>query len=146
MKMKKKLAALALAGALTITSASSAFALSGWADTKATAQPLTLGSSTFQVLSSGADEDWYSYTNTTGSSINLVLELYSPSGLNYDYDYTMSFIPGYVFPVGDLGPGAVDAAAIGSLPAGETVWFRVHGHTPSDYNPAVAYTAWLHTY
>lgn len=145
MNLKKKLSSLALAGMLTLASASSSFALSGWADTEATAQPLTLGSSTFQVLSNGTDEDWYTFTNTTSSSLNIVLELYSPSGLNYDYDYRMSLVPGYVFPVGDMGPGGVDAAAIG-LPSGHTVWFRVKGHTPSDYNPAVAYTAWFHTY
>ena len=143
MKLKKKLATLLLTGALTLSVASSAFALSGWADTQATAITLQPGVSVFQPISDSTDVDWYSWTNNTGSMKSLVLELFSPSGLNYDYDYIMPKHPTIFFQAGDQGPGQVDAAGISGIDPGETIYFRVRGHTPSDFNSRVAYTAHL---
>ncbi|MBP1907528.1 hypothetical protein J2Z32_004203 [Paenibacillus turicensis] len=143
MKIKKILTIL-LTSMLLLTSSTSVFASEttpeaistitptavGFGDSKAQAIPLLNGDRFTSYLASSTDEDWYKWTNNTGS-LKYVGAFYQPQtfdgayrlGMEIDYTPTRSLLRVYASDFGNpSNPGIIINPLI---PPGATVYFII---------------------
>ncbi|OPA74680.1 hypothetical protein BVG16_23260 [Paenibacillus selenitireducens] len=140
MKMKKLLVTVATVALLTM-GGTSAFALSGWGDTQATAEYFPLGYGLGSTIENPFDSEWTYYYNDTGKTIGIRATLGSPSTLNYDFFYLTYDASGEqtsLILARDTGVGGTDTAEIVLRP-GEKVYFNVIGHDATQYSPSAIY-------
>ncbi|WP_028546144.1 hypothetical protein [Paenibacillus taiwanensis] len=150
MKLKKILLTFVAATSVFAFS-QSAFAKAGLADKFTEAIPLSLSSTFNMYLDTDiGDGDWYSYTNTSGQTQNIVYGAYpvSPSsGLNVDITILVQLFDGTIIPVGtqgDTGPGNVQTSVASIVPGTKVLW-RVFGHNPyTDGGSDKPYTAFVY--
>lgn len=133
--MKKLLSSILLCASLLIPS--SAFAASGYADTKATAVELNQSSEAGSYLDY-QDTDWYKYTNISGRRIEISFIL-QPKVSFINYDIRAHYPNGDIITAPDQGPGLKDVVYDVVLQPGETVYLQIFGHTIRDFGNDAQY-------
>jgi hypothetical protein len=90
-------------------------------------------------LDVSGDVDFFYWTNNTGSTKTLNGYVISPSRKNYDLQVNISTSNGLItINPTDNGAGKWDGFGVTVLP-GEKVYFRIKGHTSSDYDTTQTY-------
>ncbi|UHA73082.1 hypothetical protein [Paenibacillus sp. 481] len=87
MKFKKLLAILMLAASMTVMDPS-AFAAKGIADTRQNAMDIPFGQQMSLVIEGAGDQDWYKWTNNTGT-MKYSYNFLTPMGLDCRYRFGM---------------------------------------------------------
>ncbi|MWC31038.1 hypothetical protein [Paenibacillus sp. MMS18-CY102] len=142
MKLKKSL--MASMAALSILSfASSANAATGFADNYYSAQSLASDQIYQGSLSAPNDVDWFTWTNTTGQSVNFTVSVLSQNK-NFDLQFVINPPYNPALHANDNGANSIDTIYGNNLPPGATVHWYVEGHSSSDYGPSGGYVTWLH--
>lgn len=143
--MKKlKAAMLVSLSVMMIAGAQSAFAATGVYDGPATARASTAGSVFTGNIDSSSDSDWFVVDNTGTSTLTVYPVLVCPSGVNLDVDVIWVQKSGNVSrdEYNSAGAGGVEGSSnIGwGISPGDTIYFRVHPHSSTDYSSSKSYT------